>query len=82
LGTSAVMVTFGKTAVASSVGGLAGVGAVLSLHNVLVTELGPKAQAWAVLLTGTVAALVVTLVVMRLVRLDELNPLWRRLARR
>ena len=82
LGTSSMMVTFGKTAVASSIGGLAGVGAVLLLHNLLVTELGSKAEAWAILTTGTVAALAVTLIAMRLVRLDELSPLWRRLARR
>jgi putative peptidoglycan lipid II flippase len=82
LDTSSVMVTFGKTAVASSIGGLAGLGAVLLMHNMLVAELGSKAQAWSVLATGTVAALAVTLAVMRLVRLDELGPLWRRLARR
>jgi putative peptidoglycan lipid II flippase len=82
LGTSEVMVTFGKTAVASSIGGLAGVGVVLLLHNVLVTQLGSKAEAWAVLVTGTVAALVVTLAAMWVVRLEELRPLWRRLARR
>lgn len=82
LSTSAVMVTFGKTAVASSIGGLAGVGAVLLVHNMLVTQLSSKAEAWAVLVTGTVAALVVTLAAMRLVRLEELKPLWRRLARR
>jgi len=31
---------------------------------------------------GTVAALVVTVIGMRVVRLAELDPLWRRLARR
>jgi putative peptidoglycan lipid II flippase len=82
LGTGEVMVTFGKTAVASSIGGLVGVGVVLLLHNVLVTQLGSKAEAWAVLVTGTVAALVVTLAAMWVVRLEELCPLWRRLARR
>lgn len=81
-GTVEALVTFGKTAVASSVGGLAAAGLALALQRWLLDSLGPQAEAWAVLLTGTVTALAVTLVVMRLVRLAELGPLWRRLARR
>jgi putative peptidoglycan lipid II flippase len=82
LRTSEVMVTFGKTAVASSIGGLAGVGMVTLLNHLLGDTLGGKAQSWLGLVAGTLVALVVTLVAMRLVRLGELAPLWRRLARR
>ncbi|HEY1972294.1 MAG TPA: murein biosynthesis integral membrane protein MurJ [Pseudonocardia sp.] len=82
LGTGQVMVTFGKTAVASSIGGLAGLGAVYALHNLLDAEFAPAGQAWAVLVTGTSAAVVVTLGAAWMVRLEELKPLWRRLAPR
>ena len=81
LDTSSALITFGKTAVASSVGGLASVALVLWLREPLVGQLGPVAQAWLVLAGGTVTALVVTLAGMRVVRLAELNPLWSRLAR-
>jgi putative peptidoglycan lipid II flippase len=82
LDTSSVAVTFGKTAVASTFGGLAGAGLVLWVRGPLGDQVGPVAQAWIVLLAGTVAAMVVTLIGMRVVRLAELNPLWQRLARR
>jgi putative peptidoglycan lipid II flippase len=82
LGTGEVLITFGKTAVASSLGGLAGAGLAMVLRSELLEQLGPQAEAWVVLIGGTVTALLVTLIVMRLVRLTELGPLWRRLARR
>ncbi|HEY4008094.1 MAG TPA: murein biosynthesis integral membrane protein MurJ [Pseudonocardia sp.] len=82
LGTSEVLITFGKTAVASSIGGLAGAGLAILLRESLLTSVGMKAAAWSVLVSGSVAALAVTLVVMKLVRLSELGPLWTRLARR
>jgi putative peptidoglycan lipid II flippase len=82
LDTSSVAITFGKTAVASTFGGFAGLGLVLWVHGPLGDTLGPVAQAWIVLVAGTVAALVVTVIGMRVVRLGELDPLWRRLARR
>ena len=82
LGTGEVLITFGKTAVASSIGGLAGAGIAILLRESLLTSVGTKAAAWSVLVSGSVAALAVTLVVMKLVRLSELGPLWTRLARR
>jgi putative peptidoglycan lipid II flippase len=82
LDTSSVAITFGKTAVASTFGGFAGLGLVLWVRGPLGDTLGPVAQAWIVLVAGTVAALVVTVIGMRVVRLAELDPLWRRLARR
>ncbi|WP_051343398.1 murein biosynthesis integral membrane protein MurJ [Pseudonocardia spinosispora] len=81
-GTVESLITFGKTAVASSIGGLAAAGLAIALRTSLADSIGPQAQAWIVLLGGTVVALVVTLIAMRLVRLAELGPLWRRLARR
>jgi putative peptidoglycan lipid II flippase len=45
-------------------------------------QVGPVAQAWIVLLAGTLAAMAVTLIGMRVVRLAELNPLWQRFGRR
>jgi putative peptidoglycan lipid II flippase len=82
LDTSSVAVTFGKTAVASTAGGLAGAGLVLAVRAPLAEEVGPVAQAWILLLGGGLLGLAVTVVALRVVRLSELEPLWRRLARR
>jgi putative peptidoglycan lipid II flippase len=82
LDTSAALVTFGKTAVASVLGGLAAVALIHWVLEPLASRNGPVAQAWIELGAGTAAGLVVTLLAMRLVRLDELAPLWRRLAHR
>jgi putative peptidoglycan lipid II flippase len=82
LDTSSMAVTFGKTAVASTFGGLAGAGLVLWVRGPLSDQVGPVAQAWIVLLAGTLAAMAVTLIGMRVVRLAELNPLWQRFGRR
>ncbi|HZZ51378.1 MAG TPA: murein biosynthesis integral membrane protein MurJ [Pseudonocardia sp.] len=82
LGTAQVMITFGKTAVASSVGGLAGLGVVFALRPLLSGDLGMAGQAWIFLISGSLAALVVTLATAWVVRLEELRPLWRRLAPR
>jgi putative peptidoglycan lipid II flippase len=82
LDTSSVAVTFGKTAVASTVGGLAGAGLVLWVRAPLGAQVGPVAQAWILLLGGGLLALTVTVAALRVVRLSELDPLWRRLARR
>jgi putative peptidoglycan lipid II flippase len=76
------MITFGKTAVASSVGGLAGLGVVFALRPLLSGDLGMAGQAWIFLISGSLAALVVTLATAWVVRLEELRPLWRRLAPR
>jgi putative peptidoglycan lipid II flippase len=77
-----VAVTFGKTAVASTVGGLAGAGLVLAVRAPLEAAVGPVAQVWILLLAGGLLALAVTLAALRVVRLSELDALWRRLARR
>jgi putative peptidoglycan lipid II flippase len=82
LDSSALAVTFGKTAVASTFGGLAGAGLVLWIRDPLAGQVGTVAQAWIVLGAGAVTALVVTVAAMRVVRLTELDPVWRRLARR
>jgi len=82
LDTSAMAVTFGKTAVASTFGGLAGAGLVLWVRGPVGEALGAVAQAWVVLGAGTVTALVVTVIAMRVVRLAELDPIWHHLARR
>jgi putative peptidoglycan lipid II flippase len=82
LGTAQMMITFGKTAVASSLGGLAGLGVVFALRPLLAGELGMAGQAWIVLVAGSLAALVVTLAAAWAIRLEELRPLWRRLAPR
>jgi putative peptidoglycan lipid II flippase len=82
LDTSALAVTFGKTAVASTFGGLVGAGLVLWVRAPLDARFGPVAQAWIELGVGTASVLLVTLAAMRLVRLAELDPLWRREARR
>jgi putative peptidoglycan lipid II flippase len=82
LDTSATLVTFGKTAVGSTAGGLVGAGLVLWLRGPLAEAVGPVTEAWVVLLVGTVSALVVTVVALRVVRLAELEPVWRRLSRR
>jgi putative peptidoglycan lipid II flippase len=82
LGTAQVMITFGKTAVASSIGGLAGLGVVFALRPLLSGELGMAGQAWIFLIAGSLTALIVTLAAAWIVRLEELRPLWRRLAPR
>jgi putative peptidoglycan lipid II flippase len=82
LDSSTLAVTFGKTAVASTFGGLAGAGLVLWIRDPLSGHVGTVAQAWIVLGAGAVTALVVTVAAMRVVRLTELDPVWRRLARR
>ncbi|WP_051580675.1 murein biosynthesis integral membrane protein MurJ [Pseudonocardia acaciae] len=82
LDTWAAVVTFVKTAIASSLGGVA---AVALIHWVVVPLAGRRgavAQAWIELGVGTVTALVITVAAMRLVRLAELGPFWRRLTRR
>ncbi|MBV9312329.1 MAG: murein biosynthesis integral membrane protein MurJ [Pseudonocardia sp.] len=79
LNTSAVLVTVGKTTVASGLGGLAGIGMVLAVHlGQPAARLSPVTQAWVVLTVGSVAVLMVTLIAMRAVRLAEVAPLWAR----
>jgi putative peptidoglycan lipid II flippase len=82
LDTTATLVTFGKTALGCAVGGLAGAGLVLAVRRPLGVRLGPVAEAWSVLAIGSLTALVITLAVLRVIRLGELAPLWRRLRTR
>lgn len=68
-----VLATFWRTLLAAVVGGLLAVGAVLLLDGALAGT-APAARAWLELAVAFGVAAPVTLVVMRVLRLPELNP--------
>ncbi|GAA5144527.1 murein biosynthesis integral membrane protein MurJ [Pseudonocardia eucalypti] len=78
LDTSSSFLTFGKTAVCSSIGGFVAVGLMWYALGGVLDGWPPVARAWVELVGGTAITLLVTLGMMRLVRLGELDPIWQR----
>lgn len=76
--TRGVPATLWRTALASITGGVAAYLAVGVLAQGPMGQLPDAARAWAVLSAVTVVFGLVTLVTMRVVRVRELDPLWRR----
>ncbi|MGQ0575933.1 MAG: murein biosynthesis integral membrane protein MurJ [Pseudonocardia sp.] len=76
-----VLATVARTLLASLVGGMAAYGAVGLLAVGPVADWPPAPRAWAVLAVATAVFVPVTILAMRVVRLRELEPVWRRLRR-
>lgn len=79
--TGEVLGTVWRVAAASTVGGLITFGAVALLDSGLTGGSSGIARAWLVLCVATATFVPVTMVGMRILRVAELRPLWRHLAR-
>ncbi|GEL16180.1 lipid II flippase MurJ [Pseudonocardia asaccharolytica DSM 44247 = NBRC 16224] len=77
--TGEMLGTVGRTTAASIAGGLLAYGAVVLLDTGPLTGWAPVGRAWTVLALALVVATPVTLLGMRVLRVRELDPLWRRL---
>jgi putative peptidoglycan lipid II flippase len=80
--TREVLVTLGKTLVASVVGAAAAWGVGRGLDAAWLADWPAVGRAWTLLVIGTLVALPVTLLGMRLLRVNELDAVFRRFARR
>jgi putative peptidoglycan lipid II flippase len=79
LGTARVLATVTRTAVAALAAALLAAGVVALLDAGPLEGLSAPVRAWAVLGVAAAVGVPVTLLGLRLLRVDELDPLWRRL---
>ncbi|TCK20459.1 murein biosynthesis integral membrane protein MurJ [Pseudonocardia endophytica] len=80
--TREVVVTLGKTLVASVVGAAAAWGVGRGLDAAWLADWPAVGRAWTLLVIGTLVALPVTLLGMRVLRVNELDAVFRRFSRR
>jgi putative peptidoglycan lipid II flippase len=80
--TREVLVTFGKTLAASVVGAAAAWGVGRGLDAAWLSDWPAVGRAWTLLAAGTLVALPVTVLGMRVLRVAELETVFRRLSRR
>ena len=77
-----VLATIGRTLLASLAGGIAAYAVVGLLATGPVGDWPSASRAWAVLLVAAAVFVPTTLLAMRVVRVRELDPVWRRLRKR
>ena len=82
LATGEILITFAKTAAASIVGGAAGAAVAVLIRTGPLAELGTVAGSWVVAVVGAIVGTVLILAAMRLLRLREIDPMWRKLLSR
>ncbi len=80
--TRAALRTIGKTTLAATLGGLVAVALLTLLQLGPLGRLDAVPRAWVILVVGTIVGGAVTLAVLRVLRVAEIDPIWRRLTRR